>query len=234
MKSSYELLREKNIARNESRLAKLGLLKNQTSLVAQLNNNADTAAGNDSKSRKKTKKTKEKVTSVRRSLRKRRPNVNYKEDTISIQQKQILRSDTMSDAVIPSNPFITEKVKTTSIHVDKIVEYCLGKQFVKSGKAFAINSAVQCTQSKSLKEYEENLSTSSISNLSFNKFSGVLQWKNSAFFLWVNMEKNLSDTGICNEFLDGGRKVRVLIEEVENIIKGIMNKLFFPLTSYSR
>jgi hypothetical protein len=57
------------------------------------------------------------------------------------------------------------------------------------GKAFVMEESAQLCSHHS-------------GNISFNKYSGVQEWKN-ALFLWVNLG-NGGD--VVNEFLDSGRK----------------------------
>lgn len=45
-----------------------------------------------------------------------------------------------------------------------------------------------------------------VSTISFNKYSGVQEWQNDALFLWVNLG---AGGDVVNDFLNGGRQVRV-------------------------
>lgn len=61
----------------------------------------------------------------------------------------------------------------------------------QTGKAFVMEDAAQ-------------RSGIDVGNISFNKYSGVQEWKNDALFLWVNLG-NGGD--VVNDFLNDGRQV---------------------------
>ena len=71
-----------------------------------------------------------------------------------------------------------------------------------TGKAFVMEEAVRrCPPSS------DELSVPS--KLSFNKYSGVQEWKNDTMFLWVNLG---GKGDVVNDFLDNGRQVGMMCE----------------------
>jgi hypothetical protein len=79
-----------------------------------------------------------------------------------------------------------------NIHVGNLVsEGLLGSMMEQTGKAFVMEEATQ-------------RSGIDVGNISFNKYSGVQEWKNDALFLWVNLG-NGGD--VVNDFLNDGRQI---------------------------
>lgn len=74
----------------------------------------------------------------------------------------------------------------------------LGLSATKTGKEFIIHQAFQNAAS------QHDLKRLTGARLSFNKYSGVQEWK-SACFLWINLGGK--GGSVENQFLDGGRKV---------------------------
>uniref|UniRef100_A0A7S2EEJ7 Uncharacterized protein n=1 Tax=Trieres chinensis TaxID=1514140 RepID=A0A7S2EEJ7_TRICV len=87
--------------------------------------------------------------------------------------------------------------KSTVVNVSKILERYLGRKMDSSGKAPVVRETVNASQPKN----EECPGYF----VSFNKYSGVCEWRNEAIFLWVNMGNKDSD--VNNEFLEGGRLI---------------------------
>lgn len=241
MKSQYELLREEKIARNEQRLAELGLLRNtQTSSTTRKRPMKDESNNNETNSQKSQKvsssstpQSSSDIIPLRRSSRRRNQDVRYKFEDEPIQKNKstkrslqdytsALQNDPTSALQIekqnkkmsypkelrkPSTSFSSAPTaRTTDIHVGKIIKQYLGKQLEETGKAFVVNTAVECSLSKS---EDDNSSTSMTmsTNIGFNKMSGVLEWKNDSYFLWINIDGKPNDVGLYNEFLGGGMQV---------------------------
>ena len=84
--------------------------------------------------------------------------------------------------------------RATFIDVHKILfgqfnhPICVGQQLSTFGKVAVVEHAdIQC-----------QISNSSGNGISFNKYSGVCEWKNDALFLWVNI--NAPNADVKNEF----------------------------------
>ena len=75
----------------------------------------------------------------------------------------------------------------------------------RTGKEFVIHESFELA---SYENDRERLSGHGHGRLSFNKYSGVQEWCNDTFFLWVNLgiRKNGNNV-IINDFLDGGKRV---------------------------
>lgn len=93
----------------------------------------------------------------------------------------------------------------------------LGRPMTQTGKLFVVQEAFQHAAILSNAQFEvsSSLQTSIkedkqrlLEALSFNKYSGVLEWKNCAF-LWVNLGRKRNNTTPVsdNEFMDGGRRI---------------------------
>jgi hypothetical protein len=90
------------------------------------------------------------------------------------------------------------------IHVGKLVlgnddeQGLLGQTMERTGKAFVMEESVR--QCMSIEDR--------VPRLSFNKYSGVQEWKNDAMFLWVNLGGPAAD--VVNDFLQEGRQVSIV------------------------
>jgi hypothetical protein len=88
--------------------------------------------------------------------------------------------------------FHAHSARAMNIHVGNLVSGgLLGTMMEQTGKAFVMEEAAQ-------------RSGIDVGNISFNKYSGVQEWKNDALFLWVNLG-NGGD--VVNDFLNDGRQV---------------------------
>ena len=76
----------------------------------------------------------------------------------------------------------------------------LGKQLSKSGKAFVMEESARLAARSGCEEP---------SSISFNKYSGVQEWKNDVLFLWVNLNAppQQCDVVVVNEFPHSGRQI---------------------------
>jgi len=246
MKSDYELLREQKIARNQSRLAQLGLLKVRNNVYSKKRSIREEA----SNKRRLTKRistepvlssiTKIQSIPTRRSTRIKNKNTigSYDEENLpktksaeeetnetfysipttfkqKAKSKRIKPTNTTLGKVYQSPPIINKstsssasipKARTTSINVEKITNCLLGKELQFTGKAFAISTAVICSEQEDFDKVKHQPLILSYS-ISFNKYCGVLEWGNNSFFLWVNIDGKPNDAGLYNEFIDGGKQV---------------------------
>ncbi len=208
----YLALRAAKIARNQARLKELGLVKFEPSCsnlpksrIRSVKSNSN-AGGCDEQPR----------ASVRRSQRLRQDEIN------DAQQPKRQKPSATSDIVAPLQeeskrpvpyssigslsknnniikPLHPRSVRNMSIHVNDLVlgntEYpkgILGQRMAFSGKAYCMEISAKRS---GVENYE---------GLSFNKYSGIQEWKNDALFLWVNLG---GGNDVMNEFLEGGRKV---------------------------
>ena len=77
----------------------------------------------------------------------------------------------------------------------------LGKQLANIGKAFVMQESVRLAGVG--KEWEEK--DASPNMISFNKYSGVQEWRNNVLFLWVNL--NAPQCEVNNEFPENGTQI---------------------------
>ena len=230
----YLALRAAKIARNQARLAELGLL---TQKERQQHYSESNSTSNQqptvTKRRPTTRTSKAKLPStvLRRSYRlSSRPEETdtgkFEENSTApvIRRSSKRKLDTenitsspkgVQDIAISNNASITpsrsvppkaNSVRSISLDLRQLVhgstktEGCLGIPMAQTGKEFVIHESFELA---SLEEDKQRLSGH---RLSFNKYSGVQEWCNDTFFLWVNLGVR-NDNVIINDFLDGGKSV---------------------------
>jgi hypothetical protein len=233
--------RAAKIARNQARLAELGLLKNGT---------MSSVAATRVKKRAKAKKQSTVVFPLRRSSRNRSiinaisdaTSLNDREDEI---QKTAEMTRTVSTRIIkkrarlidhshgvidrveceddmPTSASVAGSARSISIDVNQLVSDMLGKQIDAVGKA-----AVMIQAARSVGGYED------ITSISFNKYSGVQEWQNDALFLWINL--GAPSCEVINEFLQGGQQVCVFVSDRMNhqhLYFSRLTRLFDAITPY--
>lgn len=219
----YLRMRAEKIARNQAKLASLGLLRPTRSATS-----SSPSARRPVKSKKRQAPPKKPSVPVRRSARHAGVEVNYKEwsgDTVRAaavaasapkRAKTVTSSDDSHNAsaadqvVIDEGALLAAKqsaasattkpsTKNTIIHAGATVRKYLGQELEYTGKVTVIDAAVEASVEAS------GMSHTAGGTLSFNKFSGILEWENDAMFLFVNI--NAPNADVVNEFLDGGRKM---------------------------
>ena len=206
IKSDYELLRESKIARNQKRLAELGLhnkppalrapnneigrsttkprLLKETSELAPTRRSQRSCAiaqrtVSDSKvSDQGRNDIQERTEDVLSALELKRPEQNSRK-----RQRPATERST-SDSIPLGGKIITRFIH---LNLDEIISSYLGQQLEESGKAAVVYESAKFSQHQ---------------NVTFNKYAGVLEWKN-ALFLWVNL--NQGET--INEFLQDGKQM---------------------------
>jgi hypothetical protein len=194
----YLALRAEKIARNEARLKELGLLRPTTTR----------ARVTKSEKQKKSEKPLENhpTLPLRRSSRHKICRSSQPTTYLDLpepKRKKLPKKDkegAENDRTVSETPvkiFPVHSARAMDMNVNEIVSNKLGKMMERAGKAFVMEEAAQ-------------LCSHYTTNISFNKYSGVQEWKNDAMFLWVNLG-NGGD--VVNEFLDDGRKVRVIVNE---------------------
>jgi len=179
----YLALRESKIARNEERLRQLGLLKKRQQQQQR--------HPTEERSQKKRKSD-----PPRRIQPKRRSQRISKAGTEAVysngEQVIVEKQPTKSRPVVVKKteqeraPAAPNSIRRITVSVPKIVNKFLGRTLSNTGKASVIQSVL---------ESDDN-------NISFNKYSGILEWQNDALFLWVNVT---SDS--MNEFLKAGQQM---------------------------
>lgn len=202
----YFALRQAKIARNEARLAQLGLLRP----------NPATPTNAQTKSAKKRVAPKPAHEPTRRSRRlsQQTDQPNYKEVSLTSElsrKRGVLAKDTAdANEVVSSSPAAAARqlstpaansVRSIDIDVTKLVvgdNGILGRMMEQSGKEHVINKSFELASSS--EDQQRLLGT----RLSFNKYCGVQEWKN-AVFLWVNLGSK--DNTVVNDFLDTGKQI---------------------------
>ncbi len=230
-KSEYELLRDLKIARNQKRLAELGLLNLGKPLIG---------VAKEGKKPKKRKQNGEsggtqKPIFLRRSQRilfseavqqtsnnHNTPIVSHEEEQEEEKMDENPSSTTRSPSkktksysanrqkslmqmpTIPTDGKISTRF--LDLNVNEVIASFLGQQLEISGKDAVIS------QMSRFSSHNNNYETTKSTRISFNKYSGVLEWKN-ALFLWVNLTSNGSticnksnnQANLRNDFFDNGR-----------------------------
>lgn len=206
--SSYERLRQEKIKRNESRLRQLGLLSYEgtSNNITHTRSSTNSSMVGKRKMDSSTTTSEENSLGRRRSSRRRNNNKNKEIDS-EIDETEIDK---------PLKKKINKKItpKDIKLNTNKIISLYLGKTFQDIGKASVVNTCAHISVDMMNK-----------SDVTFSRLSGVLEWKNGSFFLWVNFEpKNKSSSSVSNNkkkniknptasssyvntFLEGGRKV---------------------------
>ena len=213
----YVALREAKIARNEARLAQLGLLKRPNASL----NSSDGGEPRTSQKRRREVAPKQIQEPVRRSKRisQQTDTPNYKEVSLPVNDgsrpsRVHQRVDdyvgeddaqTASSAVAKSikqqSTPAANSVRSIDLNVNTLVigeNGILGKTLEQPGKEHVIHKSFELASSP-----EDQRRLSGV-RLSFNKYCGVLEWNNS-IFLWVNLGSK--DNSVVNDFLDGGQQI---------------------------
>lgn len=179
----YLSLRASKIARNEERLRQLGLLKKTQQKQADPTERRERIIKKKRKSEPPTR-----LQPTRRSQRTSKANVENKVSAQELvaERENMPRKKPSVTKEIERAPAAPNSVRRMIISVPEIVNKFLGKTLSNTGKAFVIQSVLE----------------SDDSNISFNKYSGILEWQNDALFLWVNIA---SDS--MNDFLKAGQQM---------------------------
>lgn len=208
-RNSYMALRKAKIARNQARLKKLGLFKFPKA----------------TKSNKPLVRKKKQVTAVaqpsRRSARisgqpiktsylesKNLPNYlktqcGAKLSLEMIENHEMIYTNSynkQSKKIVskPSSEPAANSVRSISLDTSKLVLKFLGKPLETFGKDFVIQNTFREAA------YPEDMQRlQGASRLSFNKYSGVQEWKN-AIYLWINIG---GQNSVVNDFSQNGSRV---------------------------
>jgi hypothetical protein len=212
--SEYELLRQSKIARNEARLASLGL----TGITGS--KRARSAPSVPSVPRRKVTKAPIDPSLLRRSGRVVNVAPNYTEDAAyklldsaerrmktggargeSSEPDDVVRKEVPVDVDGEKPPPLSGalgggggKVMAKDLHIDceLVVAAMLNKSMGETGKAVVV-------------DYLASSSSTLHSEVGFSKYSGVLEFANAAV-LWVNFDAVSSHEKYSNTFLAGGEK----------------------------
>ena len=225
--NSYLLLREAKIARNKERLERLGLAKQIEPVASPLGENVASTDKKEVKSKGKEDGSEWKpVVGTRRSSRIRNDSnmkgtldesssksENFGKKIGNLQLTKRRRTNSEKNSKTPTKEADTSTAKTkvviqseakpgttraTNINVKQSLNgnfdypIFVGRRLAATGKAAVVEHA--------------NFMSGNPPGISFNKYSGVCEFRNSALFLWVNM--NTPDADVRNEFLNEGKQVR--------------------------
>lgn len=210
----YLELRKAKIARNEARLAELGLLRRATAPSTKSRTKNVISSSSPSLGGKDAKKPRPPVvTDVRRSARHTsRPTTYLVQDAPDLRRKRqkvhLSASSEETEKVVKKRGRVSEKssninprsVRLIDLDVNEIVQGVLGRVMEFPGKSHVIEEAARRASNKD-----------NVHGLSFNKYCGVQEWQNDAVFLWVNIGAN---GDVLNDFLDNGRQVRLCMSQI--------------------
>lgn len=212
--NKYLAIREAKMARNQARLEALGLLQPNAS-----NTTVNSTFPRKSKKRKRIDQNSSNVQSqsLRKSsrLQSLSPGIiemESKPDTTSIACTKPLenksRRSPSADVTIQQRNeerFCHNSARAIELCVPKLIHNFLGIQLSATGKAHVMLESARVAARVS--EHSTHTAPSSLTTISFNKYSGIQEWKGDTIFLWINLvstqKKNKN-----NEFLNNGRQVR--------------------------
>ncbi|GFH52193.1 hypothetical protein CTEN210_08669 [Chaetoceros tenuissimus] len=209
--NAYLLMREKKIARNKQRLESLGLSKSVSEIQASPKKTSSSRTSVESNvevhqsiatrrsSRLKNTSTDDAVKDTDMHLEeamKSKPTKKRQRTEIDAPQNGI---NTLS--TLPPKPIVQSEAKpgttrATYVNLQSVLQgdfdfpVFIGRRLAATGKAAVIEHA--------------NFMCGNPPNISFNKYSGVCEFKNDCLFLWVNV--NLPTADIKNDFIvDNGK-----------------------------
>jgi hypothetical protein len=222
----YLALRQQKIERNLSRLRQLGLLKpnNNSGLPKKQSGGGDQTSHRKRKPVASGASAGTASTGLRRSTRLRKTPDPF--DDVPDQQLASAHADTpladdaepaasqpsssVVDCPIKNNPLLPTKSATTKPPVDlrrafppsnsamsialdttKVIDSFLGIRMAATGKAHVMNECARLCRNNGDHD----------TNVSFNKYSGVQEWGNDVFFLWINLDAPQST--VENDFSHG-------------------------------
>lgn len=210
----YLALREAKIARNQARLQELGLLPTTERPATTRTKKPKTG------SKPPSTTTEEEPVMLRRSnrLSSQPEKASWKEPSleevvrrrpkrpraVAATTKSNTNGDTKASA--PRPPPAANSVRAISIDPEILVlgggggqeSGALGLAMEQTGKEFVIYESFDRAASEQDRQRLDG------ARLSFNKYSGVQEWKN-VIFLWVNLGGKGGT--VVNDFLDGGRQI---------------------------
>lgn len=190
----YLALRRAKIARNETRMRELGLLKRKRS--EQEPSYTATALKKATKPKKEVQ-----AQSVRRSSRLQRTSPQSVVEEVVVAKAEQKRKQNVSTTKKKSTSanqkpqiFPAHSARSMTLNVGCLVQNLLGKPMEYTGKQFVMEESARLA----VEGHDGG-------RISFNKYCGVQEWGNDCMFLWVNLGPPKSD--VVNEFLDEGRQV---------------------------
>lgn len=104
-----------------------------------------------------------------------------------IPKKRPRPSPTKQNASAVSFP--PHSARSIDINVSLLLQHFLGIQLPVTGKAAVMEACVKQAATRNVKH--------TASSISFNKYSGVQEWRNDVVFVWINFQGPLSD--VINE-----------------------------------
>jgi hypothetical protein len=205
----YLALRAAKIARNQARLEELGLSK-PTPLPIIRTNAAAKSKRHDNDNNNNNSKKKSSTTTkqpIRRSRRlSEQPEQPDNEETEEAKSSLVVhpkrkRTRPPSSSSSPVPP-AANSVRSIDLDTEALVlgeKGILGISMERTGKEFVIYESFALAAST---EEQDRLQGS---RLSFNKYCGVQEWRNS-IFLWVNLG-NKDNNPVVNDFLEDAKQI---------------------------
>jgi hypothetical protein len=204
----YLALRASKIARNQARLEELGLWKPTLLPIIRTNAAANSRGHNNNNSNSNNKKasttTKQPVRRSRRlSEQPEQPEREEKEEAEAKSSLVVRRKRKRTRSPIsPPLPPAANSVRSIDIDTEALVlgeKGILGVSMERTGKEFVIYESFALAATT---EEQDRLQGS---RLSFNKYCGVQEWRNS-IFLWINLG-NKDNNPVVNDFLEDAKQI---------------------------
>jgi hypothetical protein len=220
----YLAMRAAKIARNEAHLTALGLMKQSKSDLPRSTTLAST---------KKIKKEQLNQESIRRSARNQEPIRRSARSSVKLLsfsyadpgEPSTARKRSRSIAVSVSTNVVSHSSQHSLQYTDvDDTENIVQRYPANSARNILINvnvlvvgnandtiggflgsAMMQTGKACVMEEAARRSGFDRLGKISFNKYCGVQEWRNSAFFLWVNLEA--PDSDVVNTFLGDGRQV---------------------------
>jgi len=184
----YLALRQAKIARNQARLKELGLFDIQSkasqATVVTTHKRPIAPLASASTPAQPTRRSKRlsREPPTRLSL-----HPEETKPTLQSRKRPKQKHSSSSSSSPPPPP--AHSVRNITLHIDPLLSQLLGNFLPKTGKQHVIDTCYDLASTKQPKQ--------SIHKLSFNKYSGVQEWKN-ILFLWINFGAPNSD--VINAF----------------------------------
>jgi hypothetical protein len=162
------------------------------------------------------------TTTTRTAIRSTADGWNHTDDSVLSARPAVSRKKNsllVSTSSSQSSSSETLNVKPNSVRLIKLdphllVKHMLGKNLDETGKDYVIHESFRIAASlddwNRLGYNPTSDPMDVVPHLSFNKYSGVQEWKNNVIFLWVNLNSNnpTADANVVhNEFLTNGRQI---------------------------
>jgi len=216
----YMALRAAKIARNQSQLKKLGLVKSTSKSTMPFNKSKVKRSKKPLPKKKKPSPAAAAILRRSNRLSDQSNPPDYKEKALPrdypLPPPAPKRRRTSASAAAATTPALPpprpNSVRSIDLDIPQLVlgnknnddnddgggRFCLGQQMEQTGKEFVIYQAFEKAASPEDRNRLEG------TRLSFNKYCGVQEWRN-AVFLWVNLGNK--DNPVVNDFLKDAKQV---------------------------